>query len=847
MRRLRKVLLILVLIAAIVVLAAGGLVVYSLQRPLPQLAGVIRLSGLGAPVTIYRDAQGTAHIYASSTRDLFFAQGVVHAQERWWQMEFQRHVGQGRISELTGRVESVLNTDKFIRTVGWRQAAENDLRALSPESRGVLEAYARGVNAYISGRSSSDLALEYTLLGLTGVNISVAPWEPLHSLVWGKALAWQLSGNLNFELTYLNVVQRLGEERAAEWARAWLPEYPFEAHQPIIQQSDLPILPAVTRSSTEQLSPQRLGLLQHVIERGFSPTQIERAFGAAASNSWVVGGARTASGKPLLANDPHLQPQMPSLFYAIGLHCAPVSAECPYDVVGFSLPGAPGVLIGHNGRIAWALTTPYTDTQDLYALQISPNNPDRYIVDGNELQISVSTEEIRFGDDPNSVFINVRQTIFGPIITDLPFYSRYAARPLALRWAGNDPERPYDLIGSLLAVNRAQNWEDFRAALTDWQVPSQNFLYADVDGNIGYVLPGRVPIRAADHNGMTPVDGSTRRYLWQGYLPYEHMPRLFNPERGYIVAANQRVAPDAFAAQLQERFGTDLIYFTNFNADYGYRSQRIHDLLLARTDHTIQTFAEIQQDTYNTFAAALMPIALSLDHGTAIPSAALDWLGRWEFSMRPESGQAAWFAAFEYEIAARLWRDEIGSVPARDGRFMWSTMRLLDEPQAVWWDDLETPDVRETRDDILRAALAAAYQTVAARLGTDFNTWRWDALHKISFISNPLGQSGISLIENYVNIADVPIGGSAATLHRTSSYGDDPFEVTEIATLRVIFDFADLERSVGIHSTGQSGHPASPHYRDLVMAWARFEAYPLRLDRAAVEVSAVHTLTLQGN
>lgn len=280
MRRLRRILLIVLLIVAVVLLSAGGFVVYTLQRPLPQLAGTLRLNGLSAPVTIYRDAQGTAHIYASTARDLFFAQGLVHAQERWWQMEFQRHVGQGRIGELIGRVESVLNSDKFIRTVGWRQAAENDLRALAPESRDVLEAYARGVNAYISGRSPSDLALEYTLLGLTGVNISVAPWEPLHSMVWAKVLAWQLSGNFGFELSYLNTAQRLGEERAAEWLRAWLPEFPFEARQPIIQESDLPILPAVTRPSTEKLSPQRLGILRRAIESGFSAAQIARASAA---------------------------------------------------------------------------------------------------------------------------------------------------------------------------------------------------------------------------------------------------------------------------------------------------------------------------------------------------------------------------------------------------------------------------------------------------------------------------------------------------------------------------------------------------------------------------------------
>ncbi len=846
MKHLRRIFLLVFLIVVLIVGAAGGFVLHTLRRPLPQVAGSLTLPGVSAPITIYRDADGVAHIYASTTRDLFFAQGVVHAQERWWQMEFQRHVGQGRIGELTGRVESVLRTDAFIRTMGWKQAAENDLRALSPASRGVLDAYASGVNAYIGGRSPSDLALEYTLLGVTGVNINVVPWEPLHSVVWGKVLAWQLSGNFGFELTYLDVVARLGEERAAAFLKDWLPDFPFEVRQSILQESDLPVLPAIARPSTQRITPQRLGILQQVMRSGFNAEAIERAFGSAASNSWVVNGTRTASGKPLLANDPHLDVQMPSLFYSIGLHCAPVSAECPYDVVGFSLPGAPGVLLGHNGRIAWALTTPYTDTQDLYAIQIDPNDSNQYIVDGEPMRMGIANEEIRFGDDPNSAFVRVRQTIFGPIITDLPAYANYGGgKPLALRWAGSDPE-PYDLIGALLALNRAQNWEDFRAALAGWQVPSQNFIYADVDGNIGYVLPGRVPIRAADHDGLTPVDGSTLRYDWQGYLPYEHMPRLYNPERGYIVAANQRIVPNAYAAELQARFGTDLTYFTNFNADYGYRSQRIHERLLERTDHTVQTFSAMQQDTYNSFAAAIMPVALSLDHGEALSAAALEWLRAWDFDMRAESGQAAWFAAFERELAARLWADELGKTPITNGQFMWATTRLLDQPEAAWWDDMTT-DLVEGRDQILRQALAAGYQTVAARLGADFTKWRWDALHQINFISNPLGLSGISLIEDYVNITGVPVGGSAATIHRTSSYDDDPFLVTEISVVRMIIDFADLENSIGVHSTGQSGHPASPHYRSLVERWARFENLPLRFSRAAVEAAAMETLTLRGN
>jgi penicillin amidase len=836
MRTLKRIALILLVVIVVVVVGAGGFGLYTLRRMLPTYSGTVSVPGLTAPVTILRDADGVPHLYAQNAADLFFAQGFVHAQDRWWQMEFQRHIGQGRIGELTGKVDSVLETDMFIRTVGWNRSAQADLAALPPDTRNVLEAYSAGVNAYIANRTGPDLAIEYSLLAVTGVNIKVEPYRPLDILGWTKALGWQLSSNFEAELRFARLLRKYGDSERAALLDTFQPPFP-EGRPTILADEDLPVLPqAPTPKASAPATFDWRTLVTDVIGQNPFPF-------SGASNSWVVSGARSQTGSALLANDPHLGIQMPSLFYPIGLHCQPVSAACPYDrVVGFGIPGAPGVLIGRNSRIAWGLTTPETDVQDLYVLNIDPADSSQYLVDGQRERISYLNEVIRFGDGSPDMNLTVQLTRWGPIITALDSYQGQFERPMALRWAAN--EQPYDLVGALLAINRAQNWEDFRLALTDWAIPSQNFVYADVEGNIGYQLPGRVPIRAAGHDGQTPIDGATTRYDWRGLLPFELMPRSYNPPRGYIVTANQRIAPDAYAAALQSRFGDDSNYFTNFTADVGYRAARIEALLKATPKHTLDTFKAIQADVYSGHAAEMLPKVLALPLGDALPQPVLDWLRAWDYTQSAESGQAALYEAFVYHLTQRLFADDLGETPRRMAALLQSMSRLIDMPDSRWWDDASTPDQRESRDQIVQAALKAAYDELVGKLGTDYQKWQWGKLHTATFVSNPLGLSGIGPIEAYVNAGPFAVNGGTTTINRTATNTDAPYAAGNLSALRFVVDMGQPDSAQGIHTTGQSGHPASELYRNMIERWRTMGYTALPITESTIRAAAVHTLTL---
>lgn len=851
MRWLRRLLLIVLVLVLVLAGSLTGLGLYTFRRMLPQTSGTLSLAGLKGDVTIYRDAQGIAHIYASNVDDLFFAQGVVHAQDRWWQMEFQRHVGLGRIGELTGRNEEIIKLDTFIRTVGWNRLAQADLDAAPPESLRVLNAYSAGINAYLAGKSGGDLAVEYSLLGVTGVSIPIEPWQPLHSAAWAKVLTWQLSNNLDLEVTVGQLINRLGTDVQERILADFVPTYPA-SHPSILDAADT----ARISDSPNQPNPKAAmpsvpmaAAIQTTLAGGLSLDTLAQMFPHGASNSWVVNGSRTASGKPLLANDPHLGIQMPSLFYQMGLHCAPVSDECPYDVVGFSLPAAPGILIGHNARIAWGLTTAQNDTQDVYIIKVDPSDDTRYEVDGQMQPMQVITETIKFGDNEPSLDVRVRQTRFGPIITDSPNYADHSKSPLALRWAAADG--PIDTIGAILGVNRANDWDDFRAALSKWVSPPQNFVYADVDGNIGYQLPGLSPIRAAGTNGLVPLDGSTTRYDWLGYVPYDMMPRIFNPERGYIATANNQITPKEFngtlAGLLSSQYGAESFYFDDYDADFGYRAVRVVEMLNETDKHSVASFQAMQYDVQNNFAAAFLPKVLKLDFGPDIEHSQLDWLGSWDYNAQADNAQQALFEVFWTKLVNNIWADEVGSEVNGGSRYMWATTRLLDQPDSPWWDNIDTKDTKETREDVVRASMKEALTDVKARLGAE-DLWAWGKLHTASFVNNPLGLSGIGPIEQIVNAGPLGMGGSITTVQRMgyNANATDPYEVTSISALRMIVDLSDPNKSIGLHPTGQSGHPVSGHYRDLIEGWRTGVYLPLAGDRAEIEKSAVETLTLKG-
>ncbi|NWG16924.1 MAG: penicillin acylase family protein [Chloroflexi bacterium] len=859
MKVLRIVLLVLVLVVALVLL--GGFLVFNdwTRGPIPQTDGEITVAmpsaalaaanaGLKDTVEVIRDKWGIPHIYATSTYDLFFAQGYVQAQDRWWQMEFSRHIGSGSIQELTGKQDSVMSQDVFIRTVGWRRAAEGDLENYDEESLAVLQAFADGVNAYILSRSADDLALEYTLLGLTGVRIAIEPWTPIDSLVWAKVMAWNLSGNRGAEQQRSALYETLGQEMADQYLLPW----PFGKKPTIIPPEALPITDATLTAPSSGAGI--IGVSTRLAGGLTANDVLLRTDPAIGSNNWVVSGQLTESGAPLLADDPHLGIQMPSIWYEIGLHCQPVSEECPFDVRGFALSATPGIIIGHNARIAWGVTNVGPDTQDLYLLKINPDNELQYEWNGEWRDMVVHEETINFGDGEPPITIRVRETHLGPIINDNQIDDDGTLQgfnnddPMAFRWTALEPST---ILKAAVGLNRAQTWEEFREALRYWDVPSQNFVYADVDGNIGYQTPGKIPIRAAGHSGLLPVDGTTDAYEWKGYIPFDDLPRALNPESGFLHSANQAVVPLEYYDQLRDKladeFGEDSNYFLGQQWDYGYRGQRIVELLQTLAPHNQETFATIHGDNKMINAEELMPFLAELDFGDETLNSARDWLAEWDYQMHMDSPQAALYASFWARLMDNLFNDQLGDYSASGGSLdMWAAYQLAQEPDNAWWDDTRTADTTETRDDILIRSFREGYEAVVKRLGSDRAAWKWGSLHTATFVNDPLGSSGIGLIENIFNRGPVATSGGGSIVNATSwNAASGDFTVGSLPSMRMIVDLSDFSRSLTIHTTGQSGHPYSPHYADMIDEWRNIQYHPMLWAREDVEANAASRLTLK--
>jgi penicillin amidase len=855
MRVLRIILLVLLLV--IVVIAVGGFVVFNqwTRGPLPQVDGEIAVAGLTDSVDVLRDHWGIPHIYAKNTHDLFFAQGYTQAQDRWWQMEFSRHIGSGRIEELTGKNAKVLASDVFIRKAGWRQAAERDLKSYDAESVAVLQAFADGVNAYITSRDKSALALEYNVLGLNGVNITVEPWTPVDSLVWAKVMAWNLSGNMDNELLRSKLYDTVGQQMTDEYA----PTFPFGKKPTILRDEDLPISDA-SASAQPSIANGVIGadttLIHDMSDSAIALLHHDSSVG---SNNWVVSGSMTQSGKPLLANDPHLDIQMPSIWYEIGLHCQPVSDACPYEVTGFALPATPGVVIGHDANIAWGLTNVGPDTQDLYKLKINPDNPLQYEWNGKWRDMTVRDEEIHFGNAKPAVKIQVRETHLGAIINDHEIDDATGEPkgfnnddPMALHWTATDPNTPSTILEAVLGLDRAKDWTDFRNAARLWDVPAQNMIYADTQGNTGYQTPGNIPIRAAGETGLIPSTCASDDCTWKGFIPFDDLPRIYNPKRGYIDTANQAVVPPDYYAQLKQKlgdqFGADSNYFISQEWDYGYRGQRITDLLEKNAPHTIATFQAIQGDDTNLSAEELLPYLAKLDFGDPDLDDARDWLGKWDFQMTMDSPQAALYAEFWARLIDNLYNDQLPENDKADGgsQHMWATLLLMDEPDDAWWNDVRTKDVVEKRDDILIRSFKEAYAATVKALGADRDKWKWGSLHTATFVSNPLGLSGISLIEGMVNRGPVAVNGGAAEVNATNwDASSGGFAVQSLPSMRMIVDLGDLTQSVTMHTTGESGHPYSPHYSDMIDSWRNIQYHPMLWSRDQVEQAAADKLTLK--
>ncbi|WP_372728091.1 penicillin acylase family protein [Nocardioides sp.] len=825
-----------VAVALVLVLLAGAATVtVVVRRPFPQTAGTLEVAGLQGSVEVVRDEHGIPQLYADSLADLMLAQGFVHAQERFFEMDVRRHATAGRLAELFG--PDALDNDRFVRTMGWRRVAEQELALVKPETREALDAYAAGVNAYLATHSPSQVALEYTLLGLGGLSYRPEPWTPVDSLAWLKAMAWDLRGNMDDEI---DRALALAEHTPDEVAELY-PDYAYLEHAPIVRNGavvDGVYEPGATAGATR--NPQRPAYdagqrrLLRDLRAGLDAMPVLLGRGSdVGSNSWVVDGAHSATGAPLLANDPHLSTSLPGVWMQMGLHCREVSESCPLEVAGFTFSGMPGVVIGHNAEIAWGLTNLGPDVTDLYLEQVVG---DQWRYDGRLRPLTVRTETIKvLGEEDET--LTVRSTRHGPIISDVSERAGDVGEvaggyAVALEWTALHPAPTADVI---LELNAATDWDSFRAAASSFAVPAQNLVYADRAGHIGYQAPGRIPIRKSGNDGRLPAAGWLPENDWTGeYIPFEALPHELDPEEGFIVAANQAVV------------GPDYAYPLTDDWDRGYRSSRIREVIAREGELSLAEMLQLQLDARHPLAARLTPYLLDIDLPSGYPSAGQRLLRSWDFHQRSDTPAAAYFNVVWSNLLRLTFHDELPEETWPDGGARWFSVvdHLLARPSGSWWDDRTTDDVVETRDDILRSALLAARDELTERQSLDPYSWSWGRLHRLELTSATLGRSGVGPVEWLVNSGSWEVGGSTAAVNATAWDAAVGYEVTSAPSMRMVVSLADLDQSRWINLTGVSGHPRSPHYTDQTELWAEGETLPWVFTRAAVEAQGRDSLTL---
>ncbi len=804
------------------ILLLAAFLVFSIRRSFPEIEGEVRLSGLKTSVEVIRDKYGVPHIYAGNRDDLFRAQGYVHAQERFWQMDFWRHTGKGRLSELFGK--SQLETDQFLRMMGWARIAREEEKLLDDISLAILKAYSEGVNAYLADHQGSKLSLEHGILQLTNKNYKPEKWTPLDSIVWGKVMSWDLGMNLSTETSRARLLNHMTGEQVSEL----FPPYP--SINPFI----LPQFSAKPAIAAQMLAPlDGIGDLLESLPLHSDP---ESGLG---SNNWVISGNRTTTGKPLLANDPHLGVQMPSIWFQNHMQCFPQSENCPFNVTGFSMAGVPGVIIGHNQRIAWAFTNVGPDVMDLFIEKVNPENPNQYEVNGSWRDMEQVHEKIRFADG-TSTPVKIRYTRHGPVLSDYSKSAKNISRSeivempqkyaIALRWTALDRTTTFPAIWKM---NLAKNWEEFRTAASNFDVPSQNLIYADLEGNVGYQCPGKIPIRAKG-DGRFPVPGWTDEYEWTGFIPFDELPQAFNPASGYLVTANNALFPQEYSPLI------------TMDWDYGWRAKRIVELIESKKDGIDANFVRsMQADNKNYNAAHLVPALMKLPVQEEHLVSARALLEKWDFQQNPDSASAALFEVFWKNLLEQIFYDDIptGMRPGGGSRWIEVVRMLLEQPESRWWDNQKTTTV-EKRDDILKEAFRKAVQELEQRSGKDSSKWRWGDLHTVTFRNESFGQSGVGILERLFNRGPFSTGGGTAVVNATSWDAEESYEVTALPSMRMIVDLSDFNNSLTIHTTGQSGHAFHPHYIDMAEPWSKMEYHPMLWDRSRIQANAEGTLKL---
>lgn len=792
---LRKGLWTLAGLVALLALAAG---MYGM-RALPTVDGELTLPGLGRPVRIERDVHGIPTLKAENRADLLFALGFVHGQDRLWQLETHKRIGSGRLAEAFG--EGALESDRFLRALGVRRAAQAQWARAQPTTREALQAYAAGINAAI--RQTRARPPEMLILG-----VQPEDWEPADSLAWAVMMAWDLGANWGSELTRLRLALKLPVARINEV----LPPYPGEQPLPTADYT------AMLRELKIGAATATAGLDDATLDRLMAAAPLSGIEGAG-SNNWVLAGSRTTTGKPLLANDPHLKLSAPALWYFVRL-------EAPgLKVAGASMPGLPLVVLGQNESIAWGFTNTGPDVQDLYLERFHPDDPTQVQTPEGWESLKVIPEIIKVKGKPDVAF-SARESRHGPLITDAGTMDDLLAgkgKPafaIAMRWTALDAD--VDAVGVGLAMNQARDVGEFIESAKGWIAPMQNMVVADRDGRIGWISPGRVPLRkgANDLKGLVPAPGWDTRYDWNGWLATDALPQERDPTRGWIATANQRVV------------AADYPHFLTSEWALPFRQQRIEQMLESRPKHSIDDLRAMHGDILSLAALPVLPWLQRANAEHALAAAAKKALEGFDGTMAADRAAPLILWSWQRHLTQLVFADELGA--AYERMIVSRTLRdaldgVLARNDAWWCDDKGTPQV-ETCAMLADRAFALALDELRSAQGDDVGRWQWGRAHQARSEHRPF--SRVKALAPWFELR-TPVGGDTFTvnvsrvLYKPDAATGELYLDEHGPSLRALYDLGDPAQSRFIHSSGQSGLPWATAYRSFMPLWVGVDYVPV--------------------
>ncbi|MHB1048490.1 MAG: penicillin acylase family protein [Bacteroidota bacterium] len=757
---------------------------YLLTKSFPEYDSTLTAAGLNDEVRIYRTEFGVPHIVANNTRDLFFAQGYVHAQDRLWQMDISRRAGEGRLSEVLGT--STISFDRMLKTIGFKTIAQQLEKQLHPQSIELLQAYSDGVNEFIRSHKGK-YPIEFDML-----NYEPEEWTPVHSLMIARLMAWELNISWHVDVVLGELVAALGLEKA----RQVFPTYPENA--PVIAATDF--------------SQERLAALRAFTD---AQTEFKQFFGTGGthigSNAWAVAPSRSASGKAMLANDPHLGLGLPAKWYEIHLKGGEI------NVAGYSLPGAPLVILGHTPDIAWGFTNLMADDADFYLEKTDSLNAGKYLFKGEWKNFDVHNDTI-WVKDSLEVPITIRRTHHGPMINDCYPISHYRSSDvISMKWTG------YEMSDELYAVYRitvSKNWNEFLTGVKEFTVPGQNFVYADIQGNIGYQAGVRLPKRTTN-NPTLPFPGWTGEHEWTGFIPFDELPTIYNPAEGFIATANNKTTDRA-------------TYHISNLWEPPSRIQRITEVLRSKEKFDVYDFKKLQNDNYSHFARELTPYIL-----TAFRTAgrserietALNYFRNWNYILDKDDVPTTIFEVFFQHLIKNTYRDEMGDELYNRYIFLANmpyrvTLSLLADTSTTWFDNTATPAI-ETRDDIIAKSLNDALDELSVLLGGEMKEWRWGRLHTLT-LQHPFGE--MEILQPIFNIGPAAMSGSGTTVNNGEYRMGKPYAMWLGPSMRHIVDFSNVNGSLSVIPSGQSGQPLHPHYSDQFALWKNGEYHVVTMD-----------------